>query len=134
VNAGEGRIDLPGAQVGNLRLTTNAGKTTVDLSAASVASLSGTVNAGELSMELPAASDLSASMAINAGTLRVCAPSGLGLLVHHTGVLNGVAYRGLQQTGNDWQSPDYASAAHHADLTVSVNLGSVDINPIGGCK
>ena len=134
VNAGEGRIDLPGAQVGNLRLTTNAGKTTVDMSAASVASLSGTVNAGELSMELPAASDLSASMAINAGTLRVCAPSGLGLLVHHTGVLNGVAYRGLQQTGNDWQSPDYASAAHHADLTVSVNLGSVDINPIGGCK
>ena len=134
VNAGEGRIGLPGAQIGHLDLTTNAAQTTVDLSEASVASLSGTVNAGLLSFRLPATADLVGSMEVNAGALQVCVPSGLGLRVHHTGALSGISVNGLQQTGTDWQSPDYASAAHHADLNVNVNLGSVEINPIGGCK
>ncbi len=133
VNAGEGRIALPGAQIGHLDLTTNAAQTTVDLSGASLSSLSGTVNAGMLSVRLPDA-DVAASMEINAGALEVCVPSGLGLRVHHTGALSGVQVNGLQHSGSDWQSPDYASAAHHADLNIDVNLGGVEINPTGGCK
>jgi hypothetical protein len=134
VNAGEGRIVLPGAQLGHLDLTTNAAQTTVDLSNTTLTSLSGTVNAGMLSFHLPADIDLDGSMVINAGALQVCTPSGLGLRVHHTGALSGVRVNGLQQSGSDWQSPDYASATHHADLTIEVNLGGVEINPIGGCK
>jgi len=133
VNAGEGRIRLPGAQVGHLDVTTNAAHTTVDLSEASVADLTGTVDAGMLSFRLPDA-DLAGSMEINAGALQVCTPSGLGLRVHHTGSLSGVSVNGLQQEGSDWQSADYASALHRADLNVNVNLGAVEINPIGGCK
>ena len=50
-----------------------------------------------------------------------------------------VPSRGSRSTGRinpgeDWQSPNYASATHRADLTVNVNLGNVEINPIGGCK
>lgn len=134
VNAGEGRIGLAGAQIGHLGLTTNAAQTTVDLSEASVASLSGTVNAGMLSFRLPGTADVVGSIVVNAGALQVCVPSGLGVRIHHTGVLSGISVGGLQRTGTDWQSPDYASATHHADLNVNVNLGSVEIDPIGGCK
>jgi hypothetical protein len=134
VDAGEGRIGLPGAAIGRLELTTNAGHTSVDLSEASVSNLSGTVNAGVLSFQLSASADVVGTMEVNAGALQVCAPSGLGLRIHHVGVLSGISVSGLQQTGTDWQSPDYASAAHHADLDIRVNLGGVEIDPIGGCK
>ncbi len=134
VNAGEGRIALAGAQIGGLAVTTNAAQTSVDLSGAFVSSLSATVNAGLLSYQLPATGDLVGSMEVNAGALQVCVPSGLGLRLHHTGVLNGFSVSGQHQTGSDWLSPDYGSAAHRADLNVNVNLGSVEINPIGGCK
>jgi hypothetical protein len=134
VNAGEGRIHLPGAQIGTLELTTNAAQTSVDLSGASVTRLSGTVNAGLLAFHLPAGSDVSGSMEVNAGALQVCVPIGTGLRVHHTGVLNGITVAGQHQSGSEWQSQDYSSAAHHADLDVNVNLGGLEINPIGGCK
>lgn len=134
VNAGEGQISLPGAQIGHLDLTTNAAQTTADLSDSSVASLSATVNAGLLSFRLPATDDMVGSMEVNAGALQVCVPSGLGVRLHHTGALSGVTVNGLQQAGTEWQSPGYASATHHADLNVIVNLGSVEIDPIGGCK
>ena len=134
VNAGRGQIALPGAQIGNLDLTTNAGQTSVDLTEAAVATVSSTVNAGMLSFRLPATADLTGSMKVNAGELQMCVPSGLGVRVHHTGVLSGISVNGLHQSGTDWESPDYASAAHHADLNVIVNLGNVEIDPIGGCK
>ena len=133
VNAGESRIDLPGAQINDLDLTTNAAQTTVDLSTASVASVSGTVNAGLLSIDLPAA-DVVGSMEVNAGSLQVCIPSGLGVRVQNTGALSAISVNGLQVSDTDWHSPDYASALHRADINVNVNLGNVEINPIGGCK
>jgi hypothetical protein len=134
VNAGQGRIGLPGAQIGRLEVTTNAAQTSVDLSEATVASVNGTVNAGQLSFRLPSNADIVGSMEINAGSLQVCVPSGLALHVHRTGALSGMSVGGLQQTGSDWQSFDYASATHHADLNIAVNLGNVEIDPIGGCK
>ena len=134
VNAGDGRIGLAGAQIGRLDVTANAARTSVDLTDTSLMSLSGTVNAGQLTVRLPARADLVGTMEVNAGSLQVCVPSGLGLHVHRVGVLSGVSVHGLQQSGTDWQSVDYASATHHADLNINVNLGSVEIDPIGGCK
>lgn len=134
VDAGKGQIDLAGTQLGRLDVTTNAAETIVDASGASLNGLSGAVNAGLLSVHLPADSDISGSLAVNAGVLQVCTPTGLGLRVSHSGVLSGIKVNGLQVTGSDWQSPDYTSTAHHADLNVSVNVGAVEINPIGGCK
>jgi hypothetical protein len=49
-------------------------------------------------------------------------------------VLSGTTYAGIAHTGGTWQSPDYATAIHHADVTISANVASVDVNPIGGCK
>lgn len=134
VNAGEGTVDLAGAQVGNLQVTTNAGRASVDLTRASVANLIATLNAGELSIRLPDGQDSSGSLMANAGRLLVCVPAGVGVQVERTGVLGSMSFGGLEANGNLWQSPDYASAAHHADLTVHVNLASIDINPNGGCK
>jgi hypothetical protein len=134
VNAGEGDIDLTGAQLGRLDLTTNAGRTTVGLSDASVTRLSGTVNAGMLTVTLPSGADVTGSMVINAGALQVCTPSGVGLRVHQTSVLGATSINGRDQSGRDWQSPDYDSAAHRTDLTITANFGNVEINPIGGCK
>jgi hypothetical protein len=134
VNAGVGRINLADAEVNGLRVTTNAAETTVNLSEARVSNLSGTVNAGKLSFNLAATTNLVASLVVNAGSLQICAPSELDLRVHQSGALNGVTVNGLNQTATEWQSPDYGLAAHHADLTINANLGSVEINPIGGCK
>lgn len=134
VNAGKGNIDLPGAQLGRLDVVTNAAETIVDASGASLSGLSGAVNAGLLSVHLPSDSDISGSLTVNAGALQVCTPPGLGLRVSHGGVLSGIKVNGLEASGADWQSPDYASAAHRADLNVIVNVGAVEINPIGGCK
>ncbi len=134
VNAGEGDIDLAGANLGNLELTTNAGQTIVVLAGATLSSMSGTVNAGRLAVELPSAADVSGSVVVNAGVLDVCAPDGVGLRVRHTGELGATTYNDEDQDGPLWQSPDYESAAHRTDLTVTVNFGSVNINPTGGCK
>jgi hypothetical protein len=134
VNTGEGDIELAGAHVARLDLTTNAGKTNVDLTATSIEELSGTINAGMLSIELPSSADLTGSLEANAGALQVCIPQGVGLLVHDTSTLGSISWKGQDQRGSDWQSPDYASAAHRTELTVNVNFGTLDIDPIGGCK
>lgn len=134
VNAGDGRIGLAGAQIGRLEVTANAAQTRVDLSGASVRDIDGTINAGLLSFRLPAGSDISGTLEVNAGSLQICRPPGLGLRLHHTDVLGSVSVNGLHVTGSDWQSVDDASTTHHAELNVHVNLGSVEIDPIGGCK
>jgi hypothetical protein len=134
LDAGQGRIRLPGATIRNLAVTTNAAETTVDLSEAAVTSVSATVNAGKLTFRLGSTADIVGSMDVNAAELEVCVPSELGLRVHHSGALSGLSVDGQQQSGANWQSPNYTSAAHRADLTVDINLGNVAINPIGGCK
>jgi hypothetical protein len=134
VNAGEGDINLAGADLGQVDLTTNAGQTTLDLTGASLTSISGTVNAGELSITLPSNVDVSGSAVVNAGELDLCVPDGVGLRIRHTSELASTTYLDEDQDGQQWQSPGYASAAHRTDLTVTVNFGSVNINPTGGCK
>jgi hypothetical protein len=134
VNAGQGRIALPGATVGHLAVTTNAAETTVDLSGTALTSLSAKVNAGRLTFRLASDADLVGTLDANAAQLELCIPSELGVQIHHTGALNGFTVDGQRQSGATWQSPNYTSAAHRADLTVDVNLGNVAVNPIGGCK
>ncbi len=134
VNAGRGQVALPGARINRLSLTANAAEILVDASAASVANLSAVVNAGSLSIHLPADSDVVGSLRVGAGQLQICSPPGLGLRIASRGTAEMVRVDGLQQHESEWQSPDYASATHRADLSVNVNFGVVEINPIGGCK
>ena len=134
VNAGRGQVALPGARINRLALTANAAEMLVDASAASVANLSAVINAGSLSIHLPADSDVVGSLRVGAGQLQICSPPGVGLRVTSRGTAEMVRVDGLQQHASEWQSPDYASATHRADLSVNVNFGVVEINPIGGCK
>jgi hypothetical protein len=134
VFAGRGKIDLPGAQIDHLAVTVNAAEMVVDASAASIASVSAVVNVGSLSIRLPAAGDLTGSLRIGAGALRLCAPPDLGLRVTSRGFSERVRVNGLQQTASEWQSSNYASATHRADLSVSATFGAVEIDPIGGCE
>ena len=134
VNAGEGDVDLTGADVGQLDVTTNAGQTTLDLADTSLASMSATVNAGQLSVALPSSADVTGSIVVNAGALDVCVPDGVGLRVRRTGDIGSTTYADEDQEAAVWQNPEFDSALHRTDLTVTVNLGSVNINPTGGCK
>jgi hypothetical protein len=106
----------------------------VDASGASIADISAVVNVGSLSIRLPAASDLAGSLRVGAGELRICVPPGLGLRVTSSGAADRVVVDGVQQHGSVWQSPEYATATHRADLRVSATFGAVQIDPIGGCK
>jgi hypothetical protein len=133
------RLTLPTTPIEALSVELNAGEGRIELAGAHVANLSSTMNAGMLSILLSAESDMVGSIEVNAGALQVCAPSELGLRVRHTGALSGISINGADLTdpdeaGTDWQSPNYDSATNHADLDIDVNLGSVEINPIGECK
>jgi hypothetical protein len=134
VNAGRGVLDLAGARLGRLGLAVNAGELRADLSLASLDRLAVDVNAASAWLSLPAGTDLSADLRVNAGALKVCAPADLGIRIHQDATLAATTYAGLARHGETWETPGYALATHHADVTVSVNVGSVDVNPEGGCK
>jgi hypothetical protein len=134
VHGSHSQVTLPGAPIGTLTIAGNASQVVVDASAASVADLAGVVNVGSLSIDLPAEGDLVGSLRIGGGELRVCTSPGAGLHVTTRGRPGQLSVDGVERTGSEWQSPDYAAAAHHADLRVTLNFGSVEINPIGGCK
>jgi hypothetical protein len=135
VNAGSGRLDLAGAQLGSLNLALNAGELRLDLTGATATDLRLEVNAGDASVRLPAASDLAARIDVNAGAVEICAPDGLGLRLD--GGVDGIGsidHTGLVSVGDAWQTPGYDTAPYHAVVTVTTSVGSVDINPKGGCK
>jgi len=134
VTASHSRVALPGAQIGSLAITANASDVVVDASGASIANLSAVVNVGAMSIRLPAESDLVGTLRVGGGELQLCASPGVGLNVTTRGDPKEVTVDGLHQTESRWQSPDYGSAAHHADLTISAAFGGVEINPIGGCR
>jgi len=134
INAGRGRFDMAGAQLGNVRLTVNAGDARVDLTQATVAHLSMSVNAASASLRLPATQDVGADLSVNAGSLKVCAASEVGLRIHQSAMLGSANYAGLVRNGDVWESPGYSMANHHADVTITANVGSVDVNPMGGCQ
>jgi len=133
-DAGVGTVSLPGARIGQLRLTANLSQISVDATGASLANLYGSVNLGILSIRLPAGTNLVGSLRADAGALQVCTPPGLGLRATFSGSPREVRIADLEQKGSVYENAEYASAAHHADLDIHVALGAVEINPIGGCK
>jgi hypothetical protein len=133
-NLGHAQVYLFGATIGRLAVATNAGDTKIDASGASLQDVSAEVNLGVLSMVLPASSDVHGTFEVNAGGIKVCAPPELGLRVVTREVATQVNVGGLKQAGSTWESANYLSADHRADLDITGSFGAVDINPIGGCK
>ncbi len=135
LNAGSATFDLAGANIGSVSLTTNAGSMTVDLANAIASGLSATVNAGSTKVTFPDTS-LGGSVTVNAGSFQFCVPSGVGLRIQSSTILgsNNFAERGLVQTGSTWTNPGYLTASKKIDLSATANLGSLELDPEGGCK
>lgn len=133
ISAGTATLSLPGAQLGRVSLTVNAGEARFDLSQASLGRLDASLNAGSLRIYLPN-SDMTAALSVNVGEMRVCVPPDLGVRVHSDVTLGSADLPGLVNRGGYSETANYSTAARHADLTVSVNLGSVKLNPAGGCS
>jgi hypothetical protein len=134
INAGHGSLALGQAHLGALDLAVNAGDLDVDLTGATLERLAVTVNAGRAAVTLPAAASFGGTLDANAGALTVCAPDQLGLRVRSTTTLGSSTVNGLVRRGDAWETPDYATAPYQADLSVRTSIGSVAVNPQGGCK
>ena len=134
VNAGRGRVDLSDATLDRVAIDVNAGDITVNLAGATVSRLTMDVNAAAASVTLPATGDLTGDLNVNAGKLDLCSPANLGLRVRADATLGSTHLNGLILRGSAWETPDYATAPYHADLSVSASIGSVDVNSEGACK
>jgi hypothetical protein len=136
VNAGTSHFDLAGANLSAAHFEMNAGELHVNLSNAKLGNLSVSTNVGAAYVTLDGASPLTGSFDTNVGSLDVCFPSQLGLRLTSTESLASTNYSGagLVRVGDAWQTPGYDTAAAKADFSVSVSVGSMTLNPAGGCK
>jgi hypothetical protein len=133
---GDARFRLSEATLSSATFTLNFGSLHVDLTGANVGSLTVSTNLGAAWVELGSSSDLKGDLKTNLGSLDVCAPPELGLQITTTESLSSSDFSGLAMTrvGNAWQTSNYATAAHKANLTVNTSLGSLKLHPAGGCK
>ncbi|HEY5488189.1 MAG TPA: DUF5668 domain-containing protein [Candidatus Limnocylindrales bacterium] len=136
IDAGDAHFNLPGAKLTSATFSVNAGAAHIDLSGGSLQSLSVSTNAGSTSLTLDGQSDVRGSVSTNLGELKLCVPVGLGLQIRASDSLGGNNFgsAGLVHVGDVWQTPGYDSSTHKADLAASTSLGSLSINPAGGCK
>jgi hypothetical protein len=133
LNAGRGHMALEGTRLGVLDLTVNAADLHADLAGAAVDSLALQLNAGSAGIVLPR-STFTGDIHVNAGSLDLCVPDQLGLRVRSTVTLGSIDVNGLVRRGSAWETPGYDAAPFKADLAINARVGSVTINPEGGCK
>jgi hypothetical protein len=136
VDAGDAHLNLNGANLSSASFSLNAGALHVDLSNARLSSLSISTNVGSASLILSGSSSVSGSISTNVGSLDLCSPAGLGLQFRSSESLASTNFSnaGLVRVGDVWQSQGYDTAAYKADFSVSTSVGSLTLNPAGGCK
>jgi hypothetical protein len=134
LNSTRADVALPGARIGSMTLMANASYARIDASATQLASLEASFNMSSGSLHLPDVDELSVSVAVRAGDVEICTPPDLALSVSSSGYSRSVLIEGIDRSGEQWLSPDYESAARHADLDIRATFGTVAINPIGGCR
>ena len=137
LNAGDGKLDLSGANVDRFSMTLNAGSMTADMAnAASVTDINATINAGSATLSLPAGLLSTSSLTLNAGSLKACVPADTGMHISWGGALasNNFDSVGLVRVDdNHWTTSNVSSAAHVVDLNVSANAGSFTLVIGGTC-
>lgn len=137
LNAGEGTIDLAGANLGSLNTTLNAGSLTFELAeTAALESVNGTVNAGAATFDLPGfVTD--ANLTLNAGSITVCLPAGTPVNARWNGALgsNNFDSAGLDKIDDQhWMTRGLNPATDpHLELRVSANAGSFTLDLGGSC-
>jgi hypothetical protein len=138
VNAGSGSLDLAGMSVPSLSVSVNAGDARTDLSSAGITELfDASVNAGSLTALLPApVGTMKGSVSVNAGSADLCVPEGVALRFRAGDQALGSTNfqdRGMLRSGNTWSTLGYDAATSRIELDVSVNLGSITLDPEDGC-
>ena len=136
IDAGDAHFNLGGANLSSASFSVNAGALHVDLTNARLGNLSVSTNVGSASLILDGNSSVSGSISTNVGSLDMCAPSGLALRIQSSESLaaSNFSGAGLVRVGDAWQTPGYDAAANKADFNVSTSVGSLTLNPSGGCK
>lgn len=135
LNAGEGTVDMTGANLDAMNMTLNAGSLTFKLAeAAALASVNGTVNAGSATLDLPG-SVTDVNLTLNAGSMIVCLPAGTPLRVTWSGTLgsNNFDSLGLDKIDDRHWMTDALSSADALELDVSANAGSFTLQLGGSC-
>ena len=136
IDMGDARFNLGAADLATARFNLNLGSIHVDLTGTKVGNLNVNTNLGAAYVTLDGSSDLTGHLETNLGSLKVCLPDGLGARVTSTDSLSSVEFAGagMVRVGNAWQTPNYGSAAHRADLTVDTSLGRLHFSNAGGCN
>jgi hypothetical protein len=135
VNAGTLNATLGNGPIGSLNATYNAAEGRIDLSGANPSTLNGTFNAATVSLILPSAS-FSGSVTVNAATLKLCSAPDIGLRITYDDTLSSQNFTaaGMVQSGKTWQSANYGTATARAELHISANVSTTNLNPAGGCQ
>lgn len=138
LNAGSAVLDLAGARIAALDASVNAGDAKINLGGAlGTRNVHGSANAGSLSITLPSPDGvLGGSLSANAGSVAICVPDGVALrlrVADQSLSSTNFADRGLTQSGDTWSRGNASGADSRIELEVSANLGSITLNPAGGC-
>ena len=136
LDMGEASFNLTSANLTSARFNLNLGSLHVNLAGARVGNLSVETNLGSVWVALDSSSDVTGELKTNLGSLEVCVHPDLGVRVSASDSLSSSEFRDLDmvRNGNTWTSRNYETATHHANLTVSTNLGSFKLRNAGGCK
>ena len=132
----DARYHLASANITSASFTLNLGSVRIDLTGAKVGDLSVSTNLGAAYITLDGSSDLTANLTTSLGSIEVCVPAELGVRVANSDSLSSSDYGnlGMVRSGNSWQTINYDSAAHKANLSVNTSLSSLKLHNIGGCK
>ena len=136
IDMGDAHFNLGSADLASARFNLNLGSLHVDLTGANVSNLNVSTNLGAAFVTLDGSADLTGHLETNLGSLDVCLPDGLAVRVTSTESLSSSDFSdaGLVHIGNAWQTTNYTTAAHRADLTVDTSLGSLKFKHAGGCN
>ena len=137
LNAGDGDIQLAGANLASLNVTVNAGSLSGTLGSTPPANaVNVTVNAGSATIGTAATAG-EWNLSLNAGSLDVCVPEGAPLRVRWTGTLASNDLDGLDLVKVDdqtWTTSSFTAAAPHLELDVNANAGSFGLSLGGSCS
>jgi hypothetical protein len=149
-------IEVPAAQVDELRVTANATSASFDLGQAALntfaadfnagdvkivagsggtAHLEFTMNAGRVRLETGRA-PMTGSMSINAGAIDLCVPDDVGLRLDVTDQLTfgtNLGSQGLTHSGTVWTRPA-TGGAPSIELSIEGNAAALTLKAEGACK
>ena len=115
----------------DLNLHTGANEELLDLSGTQVRNLVVDTGASKTDITLPAAAGYTrASVKFGVASVNIVVPQGVAASIQVNAGLSGVKIDEMRfpQTGGRYESPDYATATHKAEIVVTSGLGSIEIN------